>query len=307
VFQSIENSYPLGLDITLLHTFYKLGVRMVGPVHFQNNQFADSSTDPKGKTWNGLSPLGRQLVAEANQLGMILDASHASDDVLDQMIALSATPIILSHSGCKAVFDHPRNVDDARLQKLAAAGGVIQVNSLSDYLIATPKIPERNAALGAIYGQLGNPATLTPAHLAEVAAQIAAIDQKYPLPRATFDDFMKHLLHALTLIGPDHVGIGLDWDGGGGVNGMEDVASIPRITAALLAAGYSEADLRKIWSGNVLRLLKQAQDHASTAAAAGSPRAAGAPAPTATPTPAAASTPAAAPALPGAGAPPVSS
>jgi membrane dipeptidase len=262
VFQSIENSYPLGTDISLLETFYKLGVRMAGPVHFRNNQFGDSSTDPAGKTSGGLSPLGRQFVAAANRLGIILDASHASDDVLDQMITLSATPIILSHSGCKAVFDHPRNIDDDRLRKLAASGGVIQINSLSSYLIPTPKSPERDAAMGAVYAHIGDPAALTPARMAEVAAQIAEIDRKYPVPHATFDDFMKHLLHALEQVGPEHVGIGLDWDGGGGVTGMEDVGSIPRITAALISSGYTEDDLRKIWSGNVLRLLAEAQAHA---------------------------------------------
>jgi membrane dipeptidase len=177
VFQSIENSYPLGTDISLLETFYRLGVRMAGPVHFRNNQFGDSSTDPAGKRWGGLSPLGRQFVAAANRLGIILDASHASDDVLDQLITLSATPIILSHSGCKAVFDHPRNVDDERLRKLAASGGVIQINSLSSYLIATPRSPGRDAALGAVYAHIGDMAALTPARMAEVGAQIAEIDR----------------------------------------------------------------------------------------------------------------------------------
>lgn len=263
VYQSIENSYPLGTDLTLLATFYRLGVRMAGPVHFKNNQFGDSSTDPNGKTWNGLSPLGRQFVAEANRLGIILDASHASDDVLDQMMSLSTTPIILSHSGCKAVFDHPRNVDDARLRALAAAGGVIQINSLSNYLISTPKNPARDAALGAIHAMIEDASQMTPQRMAAAARQIAEIDRQYPVPRATFDDFMKHVLHALQVAGPQHVGIGLDWDGGGGVKGMEDVASIPKITAALLAAGYKETDVRNIWSGNVLRLLAQAESYSS--------------------------------------------
>src|SRR3981189_1815408 len=122
VFESIENSYPIGKDISLLRTFYDLGVRMAGPVHFTNNDLADSSTDPKGPEWHGLSPLGKEFVVEANRLGIILDASHASDDVFDQMIPLSAAPIILSHSGVRAVFNHPRNIDDARITKLAAAG-----------------------------------------------------------------------------------------------------------------------------------------------------------------------------------------
>lgn len=263
VFESIENSYPLGEDLTLLDTFYALGVRLAGPVHYANNQFADSATDKKGATWHGLSPLGKQFVGAANRLGIVLDASHASDEVLDQLIVLSKVPVILSHSGCKAVFDHPRNIDDARLRALAASGGVIQINSLSDYMIATPANPARLAALGAVYATLEDPQQLTQAREAEAAAKLADINKQYPVPRATFDDFMRHLLHALQVAGRDHVGIGLDFDGGGGVTGLEDVADIPKISAALLQAGYSAADLRQIWGGNVLRVLGQAEAYAA--------------------------------------------
>jgi membrane dipeptidase len=267
VYLSMENSYPLGHDLGLLQTFHGLGVRMVGPVHFRNNDFADSSTDPKGSEWRGLSPLGRQLVAEANRLGMILDGSHASDEALDQLIDLSRTPVILSHSGCRAVFAHPRNVEDARLRKLAAAGGVIQINSLGAYLIATPANPERKAALQKLEDRVGERADFTPAERAEMARARREIDARYPVPRATFDDFMKHLLHALEVVGPEHVGIGADWDGGGGVVGMEDVEALPRITERLLAAGYSQQDLAKIWSGNVLRVLHQTEEKRAKPAA----------------------------------------
>lgn len=257
VYLSIENSYPLTSDLSLLGTFYQLGVRMVGPVHSSNNDFADSSTD--APEWHGLSERGRELVREANRLGMVLDASHASDDALDQMLALSRTPIILSHSGCKAVFDHPRNVDDARLRALAAAGGVIQINSLSDYLIATPDDPARKAALKALFARYGHPLRLDAAKRAEFARDKRAIDEAHPVPRASFEDYMAHVLHALKLVGPDHVGVGADWDGGGGVTGMEDAAAIPRITERLLAEGYGEPALQKFWSGNVLRLLRSAE------------------------------------------------
>lgn len=263
VFQSIENSYPLGKDITLLKRFYDLGVRMVGPVHFTNNDFADSATDPKGPEWHGLSPLGRQLVAEANRLGMILDASHASDDTFDQMLALSTTPIVLSHSSARAVFNHPRNIDDARMMKLAAAGGVIQINSYSDYLIDTPDIPERDQAMRALNRRYGPFRDLAGEKLKAYMAERHEIETKYPLPRASMDDLMAHLLHAIRLVGVDHVGIGLDLDGGGGVTGMEDVAGIPEITKRLLAAGYSERDLAKIWGGNILRVMRIVEAKAS--------------------------------------------
>jgi len=145
VFVSVENSYPMDGDVTLLSTFYALGVRISGLAHFKNNDMADSSTDTP--EWHGLSPLGKQFVAEANRLGVVLDGSHSSDEVLDQLITLSKTPVILTHSGCKAVFNHPRNVDDARIKALAASGGVIQVDAYSSYLIETPKNAERDAAL----------------------------------------------------------------------------------------------------------------------------------------------------------------
>jgi membrane dipeptidase len=264
VYQSIENSYPLGKDLTLLKTFYDLGVRMVGPVHFTNNDLADSATDPKGPEWHGLSPLGKEFVAEANRLGMVLDASHASDDVFDQLLELSTAPIILSHSGASAVFKHPRNIDDVRIVRLAAKGGVMQINSYPDYLIQIPEVPARDAELRGLTQKYGPYRTLPVGgdKLKAYMAERHAIEAKYPSPRPTIDDVMAHLLHALKLVGPDHVGIGLDWDGGGGVKGLEDVADIPEISKRLLAAGYAETDLAKIWGGNVLRLLREAQGKA---------------------------------------------
>jgi membrane dipeptidase len=245
VFQSIENSYPMGEDLSLFDTFYKLGVRLAGPVHFLNNQFADSATDKPH--WYGLSPLGRDWVKAANRLGVIIDASHASDDVFDQLLQLSKTPIILSHSGVKAVFDHPRNLDDERLKKLAAAGGVIQINSV--YLSSAMSQNPASAKIDAME-------SLSPAEQKKVIADYNAYERAHPSKRASFDIYMQALLHALKVAGVDHVGIGCDWDGGGGVIGMEDIASLPKITAALKKAGYSDADIAKIWGGNVLRVMR---------------------------------------------------
>jgi membrane dipeptidase len=257
VFQSIENSGILGNDVTLLSSFYKLGVRMAGPIHFLNNQLGDSATDKK--KWGGLSPLGREFVKEANDLGIVLDASHSSDDVFDQMMDQSRAPIICSHSGCRAVHDHPRNLDDARIKRLAAAGSTIQINSYNEYLVTVPPNPERDAARRAARGAMRDVANMSPAEAtAAVRAAAAAereVEKKYPIPRANFDEYMKHVTHALDLVGPDHVGVGADWDGGGGVVGMEDVSSIPKITERLVKAGYTEAQLANFWSGNALRVL----------------------------------------------------
>jgi membrane dipeptidase len=133
VYISVENASPLASDPTLLSAYYKLGVRVLGLVHTSNNDFADSATDKP--EWHGLSPKGRALVAEANRLGIVLDQSHASDEVFDQLLEVSKAPILLSHTSSSAVHANPRNIDDQRIRKLAAKGGVIQVNSLSNYLI----------------------------------------------------------------------------------------------------------------------------------------------------------------------------
>ena len=265
VYMSIENAYPLGEDVSLLQTFYDMGVRVSGFAHFAHNQFADSSTDPSKKPrYGGLSPLGKQLLAEMNRLGVVPDGSHSSDQVLDDLLALSTTPVLLTHSGCKAVYDHPRNIDDDHLKALAAKGGVIQMNAYGAYLRASKPNVQRQEALKALSGQLREDAKLSPEKRAELLAKRQEIDRLYPdTDRASFDDFMAHMLHALKVVGPDHVGIGLDWDGGGGLTDLQDVSDLPKITAWLLRKGYTEKQIAGIWGGNLLRVLQQAQDHAN--------------------------------------------
>ena len=260
VYKSIENAYPLGEDIDLLDEFYAAGVRMVGLVHSKNNQFADSATDLKGQKWGGLSPLGRQLIRRANRLGMIVDMSHAHDDALAQAIELSATPIILSHSGAAFLHKHPRNVPDDLLKKLARSGGVIHINSLSAYLRDSREDPNRLPEFLAIYRKYQNaPGGMRENHAAFIEER-RALDRKYPPDYAEFSDVMAHIFHTLELMGADHVGIGLDWDGGGGVNGLQDVSDLPKITAALRDKSISSETIGKIWSGNMLRLLQQAEE-----------------------------------------------
>lgn len=257
VYISMENAEPLTSDPRLLNTYQRQGLRMLGLVHSANNHVADSATAiPQ---WHGLSPVGRELVQRANCLGVLLDASHASDQVFDQLLAQSRAPIIVSHSSSRAINPHPRNLDDARMRRLAESGGVIQVNTYGGYLIPQPPNPQREKALKPLFERLRLMPALQPAAFAELSAQIREVQQRYPSPQATFADFMRHLLHALEQVGPLHVGIGADWDGGGGVQGLEDVSQLPKITEALLQAGYSEADIGHIWSGNLLRVLGAAQ------------------------------------------------
>lgn len=254
---SMENAEPLAADPGRLATYQRLGLRMLGLVHAQNNSFADSATAlPE---WHGLSPAGRELVGEANRLGILIHVSHASDAVFDQVLALSRAPVIASHSGARAIGPHPRNLDDARLRRLAEKGGVVQVNSFPSDLVPRAPNPERDKVLAPLHREFRLAASLSPEQVADLARRIREADARYPLPPTHLDDFMAHLLHILDVVGPQHVGIGADWDGGGGVEGLRDVSDLPRISERLLAAGYREQDLAAIWSGNLLRVLAAAE------------------------------------------------
>lgn len=259
VFQSMENAYPLGNDVSLLEAFYVGGLRMISPVHFRNNQFADSATDVN-TVFGGLSPLGEELIRDANRLGIMLDGSHASEDTVWDMLAISTTPLVLSHSGPKGVYDHPRNLSDELLKAIADKGGVIQVNAYGSYLEELVATPERLAALAELDAKFGtDPSALTPEQIEEYRAARKELDKTFPPPRSTFEKFKEHLLYTLELVGPEHVGMGADWDGGGGVDGMKDVADLPKVTAALLDAGYSQQDIANIWGGNLMRVLREVE------------------------------------------------
>jgi membrane dipeptidase len=265
VFLSMENSYELGDDITLIDTFYKLGVRMIGPVHNGNNQLADSANMMgQPAKWGGLSPMGKAFVKRANELGMVLDGSHSADTTVEQMMDLSATPLVMSHHGVDALNDHPRNMSDALLKKLAAKGGVIQMNTL--FLKTLPAAPpERAKVLEEVRKKYGDLALLSEERYEAYLDEIEALNKQYPAPQADFEDYMKQILYAIELVGVDHVGIGgADWDGGGGLTGYRDVTDMPKVTARLLKQGYTEADLAKLWSGNVLRVVKAAEDYAAS-------------------------------------------
>lgn len=257
LFLSIENAYSLGVDAGMVGEFHRRGVRMVGLTHMLNNDVADSSTDPRGPEWGGLSGFGREVVAECNRLGMVVDASHASDATLRDLLTLSRTPVILSHSDCSACCPHPRNVDDGLLRELAAQGGVIQINALPVSLVEAPG-NRRTAAFAELLVRFGT-APLTPDVLAAADEAYGTVSRAHPNPRATLDDFVRHLEHAVTVAGIDHVGIGCDFDGGGGVEGLRDVADFPHLTRVLRERGWTEPDLARIWGGNTQRILSAAE------------------------------------------------
>jgi membrane dipeptidase len=258
VFQSIENSYPLGNDVSLLQYYHRLGVRMAGPVHNGNNQFGDSARPkPNDKSHGGLSPLGRLWVAEMNRLGMIVDGSHSSDAAIEQMITLSKAPIVLSHHGPKAIFDHPRNIADPLMRRLARSGGVMFMNTL--FLRATTSSDARDS----IEERQKGWETLSDADRRRLIADRAAAHGKEPVQFADFELFMRSMLHAIKVMGVDHVGLGADWDGGGGLSEMKDIVPLPLITARLKKEGVSDADIAKIMSGNLLRVMRAAEKQAA--------------------------------------------
>ncbi|WP_414660023.1 dipeptidase [Horticoccus sp. 23ND18S-11] len=257
IYLSIENAYSLGRDPGHVATFHRLGVRMLGLTHMLNNEVADASTDPRGPEWGGLSPLGREIVAECNRLGIVLDASHASDAVLEQLLALSSAPVVLSHSGPRGACDHPRNVGDDLLRALATKGGVIQINALAIALRDDPG-NGRTAGIADVLMQYRD-AVPTPEMRAAESRAYDVVCAQHPNPTVSLDDVIRHIEHAVAVAGIDHVGIGFDLDGGGGgFAGLRDVSDYPNVTRALLARGWSEEALAKLWGGNTQRVLRAA-------------------------------------------------
>jgi membrane dipeptidase len=256
VFIGMENGYPIGDDLAMVKTYYDLGCRYITLTHFANNRIGDSSTDPDGPLHNGLSDFGKQVVREMNRLGILIDVSHVADKTFYDALALSAAPMIASHSNCRALCDFPRNMTDQMIRDLAAKGGVVQVNFVSDYL-KKPSDAFRAAKTRVRMAGVGR--TLTPAMEARLQQQSDSLAKVYAPERANLSDIVDHIDHIVKLAGIDHVGIGSDFDGGGGVNGLEDVSQIEALTGELMRRGYAEADIAKIWGGNLLRVLGQAK------------------------------------------------
>ncbi|AQG78019.1 dipeptidase [Spirosoma montaniterrae] len=256
IFIGMENGYPVGEDLSLLKTYYDLGCRYITLSHFANNAICDSSTDPDGPEHNGLSAFGRQVVQEMNRLGIMIDISHTSDKTFYDVLELSKAPVIASHSNARALCDFPRNMTDDMIRAIAAKGGVVQVNFVSDYL-RKPSEAHRQALTKIRMANVGRVAS--PEQEARQQALTDSVKRVYAQERASLTDIVNHIDHIVKLTSVDNVGIGSDFDGGGGVNGLEDVSQIENLTAELLKRGYSEKDVAKIWGGNLLRVLSQAK------------------------------------------------
>lgn len=257
IFLGIENGYAIGNEMEQIGKFYDRGARYITLCHTRNNDICDSSTD--STEHHGLSEFGRQVVMEMNRQGMMIDVSHISDSSFYDVLKVSTQPVIASHSSARAICDHPRNLSDDMLKKLAENGGVAQVCILSDYVKTMPPNPQRDSAQNALREKYNNFDGLTDEQMDQARTEWYEINKNFPPNLATLSDYVDHIDHIAEVAGIDHVGIGTDFDGGGGVMGCFDVSEMHNITNELLQRGYTVEEIEKIWSGNLFRVMRQVQ------------------------------------------------
>lgn len=276
----VENAYPVGLDIENIERFAARGARYMSLAHNGHSQFSDSNTGEireGGMRYGGLSELGRQAVVAMNRAGVMIDLSHPSKQATMQTIALSRAPVIASHSSARGLEDNPRNMDDEQLLALKANGGVIQTVAFRSYLNG-----KKHAAWRSQYDELMRKVgasmnidivadrrqvyMMKPDDRAEylasikpVLARVEAMQHQLSAPPVDVADLVDHIDYLVAKIGIDHVGISSDFDGGGGVEGWNDADETFNVTLELVKRGYSEADIAKLWSGNLLRVMGQVQ------------------------------------------------
>ena len=253
VFLGLENGSPLDNDIDRVKHFYDKGVRYITLCHSLNNQICDSCA-PRDKKWGGLSPFGKEVVAEMNRLGMLVDVSHVSDDTFYDVLEYSTRPVVATHSCCRALCDHPRNMTDDMIRALAEKGGVIQINFYPVFLDPTfsgrlTGIAEKGETIEAEF-------IADPADQLKRAAWNSIQDELQALERPSYKLIADHIDHVVSLVGIDHVGIGSDYDGIEVTpDGMEDISMMPVLFDELRSRGYSEKDLAKIAGENFFRIL----------------------------------------------------
>ena len=276
----IENGYPIGTDLSNVSKFYNLGGRYMSLSHNGHSQLSDSNTGERDSIWlhNGLSDLGKQVVAEMNRVGMMIDVSHPSKEAMRQMIELSKAPIIASHSSARALCNHSRNLDDEQLEWMNENGGVVQTVAFTSYL-NTEKFEARNETLQKIREQvmdsLGTPmversevSKLSDSErtlyydnyrtMRTVVKKKAKTMKNLP-PAVDVTDFVNHIDYLVEKMGIDHVGISSDFDGGGGIDGWSDASETFNVTLELVKRGYTEDEIAQLWSGNLLRVLDEVQ------------------------------------------------
>lgn len=260
----MENGAPLEGDLANVAWFHGRGIRYITLAHSKDNHISDSSYDSR-HTHGGLSKFGEQVVAEMNRVGIMIDVSHLSDEAFDDVLRLSAVPVIASHSSCRRFTPGwERNMSDEMIERLAKAGGVIQVNFGSDFLSAELR-EQRKAHVQAREAHVKGLKLRPESKEGKAAAE--AYDREHPVPRATVETVADHIEHVIALVGPDHVGLGSDFDGVGDSlpEGLRDVSQYPNLLRVLQQRGHDRATLEKIAGTNVLRVWQTVEDHAKAA------------------------------------------
>lgn len=261
IYIGLENGFPIGTDISEVERYFNKGVRYITLCHTSNNDICDSSTDGHGAEFDGLSSFGEEVVREMNQLGILIDVSHISDSSYYDVLNLSKAPIIASHSCARAICDSPRNLSDEMLKALAINGGVIQMCILDDYVKepdTTTVRFKKELELRERYRKAGK---MTKKEEEKIWAEWRQLQIDYPKDKPTVADAVDHIDHIVNLIGIDFVGIGTDFDGGGGLKDCQDVSQMKNITKELVKRNYSAEDISKIWGGNFMRVFKQVEEY----------------------------------------------
>ncbi|MFY0568000.1 dipeptidase [Archangium lansingense] len=259
----IENGSAIEDSLENVKHFHKRGVRYITLTHSKDNQISDASFNTGKRTWNGLSPFGRQVVAEMNRVGIMVDVSHLSDDAIRQAVEVSQVPVIASHSSCRYFTPgFERNISDELIRVVAAKGGVVMINFGSGFLsqAANTYELELRKVMMAFVQERG-----VARDGAEVQAFVESYMREHPVPFARVEDVADHIDHVVKLVGIDHVGLGSDFDGVGPSLpiGLKDVSQYPNLFRVLLERGYSEADIEKVASGNVFRVWQRVESHAT--------------------------------------------
>nr|WP_314860976.1 dipeptidase [uncultured Undibacterium sp.] len=267
----VENAYPLGdekVALKRVKQFHDRGARYMSLAHQGHSQLSDSNTgEAIGWKWNGLSPLGKQVITEMNKWGIMVDVSHPSKESMMQTLAITKAPVIASHSSVRALCDVSRNMDDEQLLALKANNGVIQIVGFNSYLKTDSA--ERRAALRVVLDEFKVPGNVSVVGIRRgpvggiseeqreaLLKRISEVDAKLPPPtRANVQDLVNHIDYAVKKIGLDHVGISSDFDGGGGIDGWSHAGETFNVTLELVRRGYTEEQIAKLWSGNLLRVM----------------------------------------------------
>jgi membrane dipeptidase len=256
----MEGGHMIDDDMRLLRNYAALGVRYMTLTHFKNNNWADSSTDKPAH--NGLTAFGKDVVREMNRLGVMVDISHVADKTFYDALAITTAPVIASHSSCRAIANHPRNMTDDMLRAVAKNGGVVMINYHAGFLSDEFRIASEKRsgnivqAMDAMSKRCGGNEACTTMESERIDHEAMA---KGALPKVTWDKIVEHIDHAVKVAGADHVGLGSDFDGATMPLGMEDASKLPKITDALLSKGYAERDVEKILGGNILRVMEQVE------------------------------------------------